>query len=163
MTASAAIRWCAAVLLGLYAIVIAKLTLQPSQAEQGTFGLLDRVMTRVSDGQLDWSQTEILANIALFVPAGFLLTIVLGRAWLAAIACVLGSICIELAQQRYLPSRVPTIDDVQHNGLGGAIGSAVAWPIAYAIRVSARRALLPGQQPSLAAPRTSMPGYRAGP
>lgn len=130
-----AMRWTAGVLLGLYAIVIARLTLEPASSETGTFGLLNRIMTHASNGRLDWSQTEVLANIALFVPAGFLLAIVVGRAWVSALLCVAASVAIELAQQRYLPSRVPSIADVEHNGLGGAIGALLAWPI-----VATRRA-----------------------
>jgi glycopeptide antibiotics resistance protein len=139
-SATGVTRWCAAVLLGLYAMVIARLTLAPASAESGVFGLLNRTMWRLSDGRLDWSQTEVLANIALFVPAGFLLAIVLGRVWASAVLCVLASAGIELAQQRYLPSRVGSLADVQHNGAGGAIGAVLAWPLAYAVRLSARNA-----------------------
>lgn len=126
-------------LLSLYTVLIAKLTLRPADAEERAFGVLDRVMTRVSDGRLDWSQTEVLANIALFVPAGFLLAITVGRAWASILLCVLASACIEVAQHRYLPSRFATIDDVQHNGLGGAIGALLAAPLALALRLRARR------------------------
>ena len=138
MSAAAPIRWCAAVLLALYTVVIAKLTLLPANSETDTFDLLDRVMTRVSGGRLDWSQTEVLANIALFVPAGFLLAIVVGRAWVSIMLCFVAAAAIELAQQRYLPSRVPSLADVEHNGLGGAIGAVVAWPLAYLVRSAGR-------------------------
>ena len=120
------IRWCAALLLGLYTVVIARLTLAPATSESGIFSLLNRATAHASGGRLDWSQTEVLANVALFVPAGLLLAIVLGRAWLSAVLCVLASIGIELAQQRYLPSRVPSLADVEHNGLGGVIGAVLA-------------------------------------
>jgi len=128
------VRWAAAVLLGLYTVVIARLTLAPASSEDGTFGLLDRIATRLSGGHLDWSQTEVLANVALFVPAGFLLAIVLGRVWASVVLCVLASAAIELAQQRYFPSRVPSLADVEHNGLGGAIGAVLAWPLNRALR-----------------------------
>ncbi|MCW2526915.1 MAG: hypothetical protein JWM76_1775 [Pseudonocardiales bacterium] len=131
-------RWCAGALLILYTFVIAKLTLFPASSESGTFDLLNRIMTRISDGRLDWSQTEVLANVALFVPAGFLLAVVLGRAWISIVLCIVGSAAIELAQQRYLPSRVPSLADVEHNGLGGLIGALLAWPVAFAIRNSTR-------------------------
>ena len=134
MSAAAPIRWCAAVLLAFYTVVIAKLTLLPADSETNTFDLLDRIMTRVSDGRLDWSQTEVLANIALFVPAGFLLAVVVGRACVSVVLCVAAAAAIELAQQQYLPSRVPSLADVEHNGLGGAIGALVAWPLAHLIR-----------------------------
>jgi glycopeptide antibiotics resistance protein len=129
MKGSVAVRWIAAVLLVIYTLVIARLTLFPASSESGTFALLDRVMTRLSDGRLDWSQTEVLANIALFVPAGFLLAIAVGRVWVGVVGCLLASVLIELAQQRYLPSRVPSVADVEHNALGGLIGGLIAWPV----------------------------------
>ena len=137
------VRWCAGVLLGLYAMVIARLTLAPAASETGIFGLLSRVTSHASHGRLDWSQTEVLANVALFVPAGFLLAIVLGRAWASALVCVLVSVGIELAQQRYLPSRVPSLADVEHNGLGATIGALVGWPIAQALRTPPSTRTLP--------------------
>ncbi len=139
-SAATPIRWAAGVLLVLYSLVIARLTLVSASSESGIFGLLQRITSHASDGRLDWSQTEVLANIALFVPAGFLLAIVLGRAWASVVLCVLASVAIELAQQRYLPSRVPSIADVEHNGLGGLIGAILGWPVAYAVRTSGRRA-----------------------
>lgn len=141
-------RWCAAVLLGLYTIVIARLTLAPASSESGMFGLLNRTMSRLSDGRLDWSQTEVLANVALFVPAGFLLAILLGRVWASVVLCVLASAAIEVVQQRYLPSRVGSLADVQHNGTGGAIGALLAWPVAYVVRLSARNATARRRQAS---------------
>src|SRR3954447_17284848 len=94
---STAVRWCAAAALALYAFVVARLTLAPASSETGWFGRLDRLMTRLSGGRLQWSQTEVLANVALFVPAGFLLAVVLGRTWAAIVAGVLASTAIELA------------------------------------------------------------------
>lgn len=144
-----ATRWFAAVLLGLYTIVIARLTLASASSESGIFGLLARITSHASNGRLDWSQTEVLANIALFVPAGFLTAIVLGRAWASAVLCVLASAAIELAQQRYLPSRVPSLADVEHNGLGGAIGALLAWPCLSSLRtrsVSVRGTRWPAEE-----------------
>lgn len=121
-------RLFAAVLLGLYVLFIARLTLADPSSGSAVFGFADAFATRVSDGRLQWSETEVLANVALFVPAGFLLAVVLGRPLLSVALCILGSACIELAQQRYLPSRVPSVADVEHNGLGGLFGALLAWP-----------------------------------
>jgi hypothetical protein len=123
-------RLSAAVLLGLYVLFIARLTLADPSAGSAVFGFADAFATRVSDGRLQWSETEVLANVALFVPAGFLLTVVVGRPMMSIALCVVGSACIELVQQRYLPSRVPSVADVQANGLGGLVGAVVAWPFA---------------------------------
>ena len=122
-------RWFAALLLGLYLVFIARLTLADPASGQVVFSLADNWATYLSGGRLQWSETEVLANVALFVPAGFLLAVVLRRPLLSAALCVLGSACLELAQQRWFPSRVPSVADVQHNGLGGLVGALLAWPM----------------------------------
>jgi glycopeptide antibiotics resistance protein len=123
-------RWSAAFLLALYLVLVARLTLADPSSGRLVFAFADAVATRLSAGRLEWSETEVLANIALFVPAGFLLAVVLGRPMLSMVVCVLGVACIELAQQRFLPSRVPSRADVEHNGLGGLFGALLAWPFA---------------------------------
>ncbi|GAA3679277.1 hypothetical protein GCM10022237_43200 [Nocardioides ginsengisoli] len=124
----------AAVLLACYSVVVARLTLADPSAGRWAFDLGWRAADVASDGRLTWTQTEALANVALFVPAGLLLAIVLGRPLVAAALTVLASACIELAQQRFFPSRVADVADVWHNGLGGVIGALVAVPFS---RVSA--------------------------
>jgi glycopeptide antibiotics resistance protein len=126
----------AAVLLACYSVVVARLTLADPSAGRWAFDLGWRAADVASDGRLTWTQTEALANVALFVPAGFLLAIVLGRPLVAAALTIVGSACIELAQQRFLPSRVADVADVWHNGLGGLIGALVAAPISRVSRVS---------------------------
>jgi hypothetical protein len=145
-TPAVIIRCCAAVLLLLYSIVVARLTLLPATSEHGIFAILDRAIS-LSNGHLTYSRAEVLANVALFVPAGFLLAVVVGRTWLSVVLCVMASAAIELAQQRYLPSRVPTIADVEHNGLGGALGALVAWPLARWVRLAGRRDRRPTPPP----------------
>jgi hypothetical protein len=122
-------RWFAAVLLGLYLVFLSRLTLADPSDGRVVFSLADAWATYLSGGRLEWAETEVLANVALFVPAGVLLAIVLGRPLTSAALCVLGSVCIELAQQRWLPSRVASVADVQHNGLGGLVGALLAWPL----------------------------------
>lgn len=135
-------RWFALLLLSFYLVFVARLTLADPSAGQAVFSLADSLATRYSGGELQWSETEVLANVALFVPIGFLLTVVLGRPAVAMGLCILGSACIELAQQRWFPTRVPTIADVEHNGLGGVIGALVAWPLLWLSR--------PSRQPKVA-------------
>lgn len=119
-------RWIAAVLLVLYSVLVARLTLADPSAGQPVFSLADRWATLLSGGGLQWSQTEVLANIALFAPAGLLLAVVLQRPLIAAVLCVLASACIELAQQRWFPTRVPSIADVEHNAIGAVLGAGLA-------------------------------------
>lgn len=124
-------RWIAALLLFLYLVFVARLTLADASVGEPIFTLADSWATRLSGGRLQWSETEVLANIVLFVPVGFLLTLVLGRPWLAVVLCVAGSVFIELGQDYWFVTRVPSVADVQHNGLGGALGVLVAWPLTW--------------------------------
>jgi glycopeptide antibiotics resistance protein len=133
-TGAVVLRWTSAGLLGLYALIVMRLTLEPAGSESAIFGQLNRFATAVSRNRLAWSQTEALANVALFIPLGFLLAVVLSRVGPSAALCVLASVFIELIQARFLPSRVPTIDDVWHNSAGGAVGAALAWPITLWLR-----------------------------
>ncbi|WP_408897795.1 VanZ family protein [Nocardioides sp. R1-1] len=125
----------AAVLLACYSVVIARLTLADPSAGRWAFDLAGAAAWRASEGRLDWSETEVLANIALFVPAGLLLAVVLGRPLLAALVTVAVSAGIELAQHAFLPSRVPALADVAHNGLGGLLGALLAAPFSQVGRV----------------------------
>lgn len=139
-------RAVAAVLLALYCLVIARLTLTDPSGVSWVFALAERTAAGLSGGRLDWSHTEVLANVALFVPAGLLLALVIGgprpaltAAVVPAVAlCVLGSVMIEWAQLRFLPVRVPSSADVLHNSYGAASGAAAAWVL------SGARVLSPG-------------------
>ncbi|MBO9521629.1 MAG: VanZ family protein [Nocardioidaceae bacterium] len=119
-------RLLALALLAGYSLVVAQLTLRDPEHGRWAFSFADRLATSASSGRLSWDRTEVLANVALFVPYGFLLRILLGRAWAAVLLCVLISAGIELAQQAYLPTRVPTVADVEHNALGGLLGALLA-------------------------------------
>jgi glycopeptide antibiotics resistance protein len=120
-------RWFCMLLLALYLVLVTRLTLADPSAGRWAFSFADHVATRVSDGRLVWSQTEVLANVALFVPLGFLLTLITCRPLLSAVLCLLGSAGIELAQAEWLVTRVASIADVQHNAFGGLLGVVVAW------------------------------------
>lgn len=119
-------RLTALALVAAYLLLVAHLTLTDPSRGQWAFGLADRIATRASGGSLTWSETEVLANVALFVPLGFLLTLAANSAALASAACAALSAGIEYAQLTLLPSRVPTLDDVVHNTLGGLAGALVA-------------------------------------
>ena len=135
---AAPIRSGAAVLLALYTLVVARLTLLPANSETSTFGALNDAVSRMTSGGLTWAQTEVLANVALFVPAGFLLAVVLRRSWASVLGCVLASAAIEWGQYAFLPSRVPSLADVEHNGLGGLVGALLAWPLVRWLRPKPR-------------------------
>jgi glycopeptide antibiotics resistance protein len=71
---------------------------------------------------------EFAANIALFVPLGFLLTLLFRHPWYGTILSVVLSAGVEIAQI-VIPDRQPTVRDVVSNSLGAAIGALLAWII----------------------------------
>ena len=121
-------RLLAAVLLGLYTYVIGMLTLGSTSEVTWAYGVTNRFYA-MSEGQ---------ANVALFVPAGFLLAVVLLRPLLAASVCLVGSAGIEWFQAEYLPWRVVDVNDIVHNGLGGLVGAVLAAPLVWLLARSLR-------------------------
>ncbi len=69
---------------------------------------------------------EAPANVALFMPLGFLLTMLFRRAWVGVLLAVLLSVSVELAQV-VLPARLPSARDIAANALGALVGAALAW------------------------------------
>jgi len=136
-------RSIAAVMLVLYGALVARLTLADPSAGEPLFSWLYGLPIATSDA-------EALGNVALFVPAAFLLAIVIGRPLLAAALCLVASVGIELVQYRYLPSRVPTVADVQLNGAGGLIGAALAGVV-----LAGQRWLVPSRTPTGATRRNA--------
>ncbi|MDO9456620.1 VanZ family protein [Nocardioides sp.] len=128
----------ALVLVLVYSVLVVHLTLTDPSQGAWAFDLADRVARRASGGGLTWDETEVLANVALFVPLGFLLAVGIGRVWPAVSLCLLASAGVEWAQLQYVASRVPTIDDVVHNTLGGLIGALVAGAV-LAVAPASRR------------------------
>lgn len=82
---------------------------------------------------------EFVANILMFVPLGFLLTLVVRRHLLGVALALLLSVAAELAQV-VIPSRVPSVRDVVANVLGAALGALLAWGVERRSRTSDREA-----------------------
>jgi len=82
--------------------------------------------------------TDVVGNIALFVPLGALLAL---RRWpllRAAAAGVTLSAAVEAAQL-VVPGRYASVDDVLLNGVGTAVGWAAGVGLAEARRLAARK------------------------
>lgn len=79
-----------------------------------------------------WTSFDLLANVAVYVPLGFCLTLALrglpGRFTAAVLATLLaGSLSCGLETlQTWLPSRVPSNVDLACNALGGLLGAILA-------------------------------------
>ena len=93
-----------------------------------------------------WTVFDLAANVAVYLPLGFFLTLALsrlpGRFTAAVVATLLaGGISVGLeAVQTWLPSRVPSNLDLACNTLGGLLGAL--WAKAVGPRVFARIAAL---------------------
>ena len=128
-------RWFLAVLLAVYLVFVARLTLADPSAGRFAFDLADVWATRLSQGRLEWNETEVIANVALFMPIGFLLTLLVRRPLLVMVLGFVGSAAIELSQREFLPTRVATVADVEHNVLGAVLGVLLALPFLWIGRV----------------------------
>jgi len=69
---------------------------------------------------------EAPANVVLFIPLGFLLTLLVRKAWVGVLLAVALSVSAELVQA-LLPDRWASVRDVVANALGAVIGAALAW------------------------------------
>ncbi|WP_411700661.1 VanZ family protein [Conyzicola sp.] len=131
-----------------YLGTLAWLTLTPSNAGVRTFSLLQRVARSVQSNVgtefLTFGRVEFAANVALFVPMGVFVLLLLGRRlwWVGVFAGLLASCWIELAQGVWLSDRVSDPRDLLSNGLGTVVGVLLAllvtWPAAHRLRQQSR-------------------------
>ena len=135
---------------GAYLVFLVWLTLTPQDqhTSQAAFvvRVLDALHRRGYAESIGYDRFELLANIALFVPAGMFLLLLLGagRWWVAALLCFATTAAIESAQHA-IPGRVPDERDLVANSLGAIIGIAVALVITLpaTLRRSRRRRVAP--------------------
>ena len=128
-----------------YAIAMLVVTLWPTPVDRGFEPTISRILSVLHrNGLPTWfgyNKLEFGANIAMFVPAGFLVAMLLPtrRWWLALLIVPAVSLGIELTQAIFLSSRFATFNDVIANSLGAVIGAIIF--------VATRRALAPGVHP----------------
>ena len=105
--------------------------LWPTPVDRPLHGKLLRALTRLEElglPGLSYAALEIYANVALFLPLGFLAALLLAprRWWLALLLCTVLSGAAELAQELFLPERYGSARDVLLNGAGALIGVGLA-------------------------------------
>lgn len=116
------------VLTVLYLAGVAWVTLGPEPYDAGTSSVLWRFLDFFGRYEAtDWitfGRVEFAANIAMFIPLGMFLVLLLGRRrwWLAILLCVAVSCAIEISQGALLPTRVSDLADVVANSSGGTVG-----------------------------------------
>ena len=111
-------------LLVIYGVVLALVAFWPVPVDRGASGLLQAITRAVP--WLTYDVIETAANVALFVPFGMLLALVLPlhRGLVVPIALAT-TLVIESGQALLLAERTPSLRDVVANVLGAAIGLVI--------------------------------------
>jgi glycopeptide antibiotics resistance protein len=121
-----------AVLTTIYIAFVLLVTLWPTTVDHGLSPYIQRLLAKLwSKGVptfVDYAFIEFTANIAFFVPLGFLLGLLFSHrwSWLAIVCGVLLSAAVETAQRLFLPGRVSSLGDLLANSSGALIGCLVA-------------------------------------
>ena len=128
--AAAALLLCAGVLAVL---------LWPAPVDRPLYGRVVRGLAWLHDAGfpvISYASVEAAANVALFVPVGFLAARLLApRRWgLALVLCIVLSGTGELAQELFLPARNANAQDVLLNASGALAGVGLAALLAFAVR-----------------------------
>lgn len=114
----------------LAAVLLA--TMWPTPLDQGYSASIDKFLSVLHrNGVPQWfgyNKLEFSANIVMFLPLGFLVTMLLpGKVWwLALVLCPALSVSIEFAQGALLSARFATISDVVANSFGAIVGAFFA-------------------------------------
>jgi glycopeptide antibiotics resistance protein len=97
---------------------------------------LDLMPFTWTEGRWARMASEVIPNILMFIPFGFFLPVVWGRAkkWYVTIGiALLFSVCVETIQ--FFIGRAADIDDVMLNTLGGIIGYGAFRILTYLIKL----------------------------
>lgn len=122
----------ASILLVVYVGVVLVATLSPTPLDQGYESAIARFLSVLHrNGVPLWfgyNRLEFTANIAMFVPLGFLAVMLVPARvwWTALLVCPAMSVAIEVTQATALSSRFATITDVLANSLGALVGILMA-------------------------------------
>ena len=120
------------VLTFAYLIVLVLLAFWPTAIDRDARDLIDSLVGWLgrhgAPAWVEYRAIEFGANIALFVPVGFFITILAGaeRWWLGLFVGFAASCTIEFGQMALLPDRYATVNDVVANTAGAAAGALLA-------------------------------------
>jgi VanZ family protein len=142
----------------LYLGLVAWITLSPEPYDRRIDGFLFRALRSLHrhDGTswITYSLVEGAANVAMFLPVGMFLVLLLGRSrWWLAVAIGVGLSALIETAQAFLPTRVSDVRDLLHNGLGALIGVVLVLILTARSENARRRALRRRPQASAPAAR----------
>ena len=112
--------------LALYSVAVAAVLLLPVSYSGIVNAMGDWLRYDLGIGWFGSGWIEFGANILMFVPLGFLLTLLFRRPWVGVALALALSAAAEVAQIA-IPSRQPTIRDILANAAGAALGAGIAW------------------------------------
>ncbi|GAA3923367.1 VanZ family protein [Microbacterium invictum] len=117
-------RWVIGGLIG-YLVAVGLILVLPV-SYSGIVHAIGDTLADIGIGGFGSGWVEFTANIVMFVPLGFLLTLLLRHHWWGIVLAIMLSVAAEVVQV-VIPSREPSLRDILANGLGAAIGGALAW------------------------------------
>jgi len=122
----------AAVALAVYGVAVGFIVLWPVPVDRPFDVPLLRVLGALKGSAVRpidaYNALEAVSNVLMFVPAGLLIVVLVGRArwWIAPVAGLGLSAAAEAAQYALLPERTATVADVIANTAGALIGAGLA-------------------------------------
>jgi len=123
----------------VYGLIVLLATMWPTPLDQGYSSSIDSLLAVLHrngiPGWFGYGKLEFLANVAMFLPIGFLVSMLLpARAWwVSPIICIAASIGIEVTQSLFLSARFATLMDVVANTCGALAGALIAIAIRSAV------------------------------
>ena len=114
--------------IGVYIVAVAVVVLSPVSYGAIVHAIGDGIRDILGISSFGSGWIEFGANVLMFVPLGFLLTLLLRNHWYGVVLALVLSAGVELAQI-VIPARQPSLRDVVANLLGAAVGAALAWII----------------------------------
>ncbi|WP_165310836.1 VanZ family protein [Microbacterium protaetiae] len=120
-------RW-AVWALAVYIVVVALIVLTPVSYSDIVVAVWSWIRNDLGIDSFGAGWVEAAGNVVMFVPLGFLLTLVFRHPWYGTILALVLSAGVEIAQI-VIPDRVASVRDVVSNTLGAAIGAFLAWLI----------------------------------
>jgi glycopeptide antibiotics resistance protein len=124
--------WLSVLLLIVYAAFVLVVTMSPIPVDSGYQSAISKALAVAHrhgvPQSFGYNKLEFTANIAMFVPLGFLIALALPQKawWLVLVIAPAFSGAIELTQGAVLPHRFEDISDFISNSIGGYIGAFFA-------------------------------------
>ena len=117
-------RWALGGLV-FYALAVGVVLLAPVSYSGIVNALSDWSARTLGLGWFGSGWVEFAANVLMFAPLGFLLTLLLPHRWQGVVLAVTLSVAAEIVQA-VIPSRQPSFRDILANALGAGIGAVLA-------------------------------------